>query len=309
MTNHQLIIPSSQVIEIDDEFYPFNEVKDKEYELLSSRGGAGDTTLEDSQILSEQEEKISELKNEISFLERTKATLENDLRIRENSKSDLIAEEEKLKQVAQSEANKLIEEAKQQAEEIRKEGEQQKNDLLNEANKNKEEINKAAQKLGYKDGFEKGFAKGETEREEIEMYLKKILGEAIRKKDQIVESVREHLVDLVFTAVKKVVKNIIDTDRKLVLRNIVDSLKQIDTPIKLTIKVNYEDLKTSSTLKSQLLKSLKTLKQVEVLADPNVEKGGCIVETDFSIVDARISTQLEKIGNALNSMELTSRKK
>ncbi|WP_277300224.1 FliH/SctL family protein, partial [Treponema succinifaciens] len=37
------------------------------------------------------------------------------------------------------------------------------------------------------------------------------------------------------------------------------------------------------------------IKNISVVEDSSVEKGGCIVETDFGAIDARISSQLNEL--------------
>ena len=40
---------------------------------------------------------------------------------------------------------------------------------------------------------------------------------------------------------------------------------------------------------------VENIKGIVVLEDSSVEKGGCIVETDFGAIDARISSQLNEL--------------
>ena len=37
------------------------------------------------------------------------------------------------------------------------------------------------------------------------------------------------------------------------------------------------------------------VKSIKILEDSTVDKGGCIIETDFGSIDARISSQLHEI--------------
>jgi flagellar assembly protein FliH len=40
---------------------------------------------------------------------------------------------------------------------------------------------------------------------------------------------------------------------------------------------------------------VENVKSVTVLEDSSVDRGGCIIETDFGQIDARISSQLHEI--------------
>ena len=45
----------------------------------------------------------------------------------------------------------------------------------------------------------------------------------------------------------------------------------------------------------QLIFHFYNIKNISVVEDSSVEKGGCIVETDFGAIDARISSQLNEL--------------
>ena len=42
-------------------------------------------------------------------------------------------------------------------------------------------------------------------------------------------------------------------------------------------------------------KTVESIKNITVAEDSSVEKGGCIIETDFGAIDARISSQLNEL--------------
>ncbi len=43
------------------------------------------------------------------------------------------------------------------------------------------------------------------------------------------------------------------------------------------------------------LRLVENAKNITVMEDTAVERGGCIIETDFGLIDARISSQLHEI--------------
>jgi len=43
------------------------------------------------------------------------------------------------------------------------------------------------------------------------------------------------------------------------------------------------------------MEAVESIKNITVAEDSSVEKGGCIVETDFGAIDARISSQLNEL--------------
>lgn len=256
--------------------------------------------IEKDNLAYELEESVNKIKNEIDILNQQKIKLEDELSNIQQEKKIYAEEHKKEIEKTKQEAEEIIKDSQNKAKEIISEVNQRKEEIEKETNQNKENIINEYKDIGYKEGYKKG----DEQREEVETFLKKILNEAIKTKNGIIESIRGHLVEIVFVAVKKIVKQITESDKKVVLDNIVHALNKIDDPIKLTIKVSYDDLKTSKDFKQQILESFKNLEQVEVVGDSSIERGGCVVETDFNIVDARISSQLEKIDLVLNSLDL-----
>ena len=49
----------------------------------------------------------------------------------------------------------------------------------------------------------------------------------------------------------------------------------------------------------ELNEHVENVKGITVLEDSTVEKGGCVVETDFGSIDARISSQLTELENKI----------
>ena len=56
---------------------------------------------------------------------------------------------------------------------------------------------------------------------------------------------------------------------------------------------------TSSSTPKFAVTLRSTQRGITVLEDSSVEKGGCIVETDFGAIDARISSQLTELENKI----------
>ncbi len=61
------------------------------------------------------------------------------------------------------------------------------------------------------------------------------------------------------------------------------------------IKVNLADLEITTEHTQDFLRMVENVKSITVLEDSSVDKGGCIIETDFGQIDARISSQLKEI--------------
>jgi type III secretion protein L len=67
----------------------------------------------------------------------------------------------------------------------------------------------------------------------------------------------------------------------------------------LTLRVHPEDLARLESGRPRLLERCRTDALLTVRSDSDLQPGGCIIESELGIVDARLSTQLEAIERAL----------
>jgi len=78
-----------------------------------------------------------------------------------------------------------------------------------------------------------------------------------------------------------------------------EAVKRVVGVEKIKLRVNPEDEKLIKELKPELLQMLDSTSEVIVEADPAIERGGCVVESELGNVDSRISTQFSLIENLL----------
>ncbi len=260
---------------------------------------------------------LQKLENDIKKLkqEKQKLTLEIVQKKKENLENVKLIEQQNQEKIFQAEAESknIVENAKNEASEILantqgdnkkllEKAKQENEQLLNKTQEKKEEIIGQYREQGIDEGFKKGFAEGKVEREKITELLKVILGELTHKKEQVVANLENHIVDITFLITRKIVKNLTDNDEKLVKRNILSSLKEIKGEINITVQVNSEDLSLVKEHKEEIFANLKNLDNVKIMESPLVERGGCMIETDYSLIDARIATQLNKIEESIREV-------
>ncbi|HTO24040.1 MAG TPA: FliH/SctL family protein, partial [Spirochaetia bacterium] len=100
---------------------------------------------------------------------------------------------------------------------------------------------------------------------------------AIEKRNEIIQEAETQIINLVLLIVKKVIKVISENQKNVVIR------------------VNLADLELTSEHVKDFMKMVENVKSITVLEDSTVDRGGCIIETDFGQIDARISSQLHEI--------------
>ena len=76
-----------------------------------------------------------------------------------------------------------------------------------------------------------------------------------------------------------------ERDKGIVIRNIQEALRRIKGRTKITIRVNIDDLEVSARHQDEFYQMLDKIEGVTVLEDPNVDIGGCMIETDFGDIE------------------------
>jgi flagellum-specific ATP synthase len=74
------------------------------------------------------------------------------------------------------------------------------------------------------------------------------------------------------------------------------------------IKANPVDGETARNLLHEEIQDTDAVDKVEVVADKSIDPGGCLIETDFGNIDARIEQQLNSAASQLKSQIMTESK-
>src|SRR6185312_759066 len=80
---------------------------------------------------------------------------------------------------------------------------------------------------------------------------------------------------------------------------VAEAMRHAGEPRELVVRCATEDLEALERGKPRLVERCRAAQAVRFVADDRVARGGCIVETELGVVDARLSTQLDAIERAL----------
>lgn len=196
------------------------------------------------------------------------------------------------KRTAEEEAASVVAEARREADE-----------LLAEAKRGAETERKANEKRGYDTGREEGFAEGRAEAERLVERLHVVLERAQAKRTEILVETERQLVDLVLLIARKVVKVISENQRSIVISNVIQALRKVKGRGNVIIRVNLDDLKLTTEHVKDFIRIIEGVKEVTVQEDSTVDRGGCIIETEYGEIDARIASQLAELEQKI--MELS----
>ena len=191
---------------------------------------------------------------------------------------------QKIRQEAEDEAQRILGAARQKAAEL----EQQIGQKM-------EAIQREADERGFREGQERGFQEGRGEAQRLVERLHAVLAKAIEKRAEVLSEAETQVINLVLLIARKVIKVISENQKNVVINNVVQALRKLKSRGEVVIRVNLADLELSTAHINDFLKMVENVKSITVLEDATVDRGGCIIETDFGQIDARISSQLHEI--------------
>ena len=166
-----------------------------------------------------------------------------------------------------------------------------------------EERAAAMQAEAEHNGFEAGVERGLAEaRARVERALEAVASAEramAEMHDRYVAEAEAAAVDLAFQIAEKVIAATVASDREAVLGVVSGALLRTTDRDHLVLEVNPGDFELVRDSASELAARLGGISRMEVVSERRVEPGGCVVRTEAGEIDARVSSQLERVRQLL----------
>jgi type III secretion protein L len=141
-------------------------------------------------------------------------------------------------------------------------------------------------------GYEQGLAQAR-----LEMAARML--ETVERTVDYLGAVEHRVVALVMMSVRKVLGEF--EDAELSARLVRQALQVVRNQPQATIRVCPAQAEQLQQRLNELLVGYNSLRMVEVVPDPRLGRGDCILETEIGVVDASMETQLKALEQALRS--------
>ncbi|MEM9423702.1 MAG: flagellar assembly protein FliH [Spirochaetota bacterium] len=226
----------------------------------------------------------------------------------EMQRYNLNEEVRELRENAQAEAEQITAEADKQAQSIIARAEQQAQEMLENAKLKVGMVEDEARGKGIQEGAKEGFEKGFAEVRRLTNQLHYMISGVLQRREEIITSLESDLIDLTLLIARKVVKVLSENQKDIVIYNTLEALKKLRSRSSVTLRVNPEDLDIALEKKEHFIHEVENLEGIHVVEDHIVQRGGCIVESDFGEIDARISSQLREVEDKILSVRPVRRR-
>lgn len=192
-------------------------------------------------------------------------------------------------------ANIIKADAEKAAREIAAEAEAKAQKTIADAEADKRRIEHDAHTVGYDDGRADGFAAGKDEADRLIDRVHKMIEAVMLRREEILKNTESQIVELVVLMTRKIVKAITESQKTVIVNNVLAALKKVKGRGAVTVRVNMDDAAIATEHVGDFIKKVEGAGSITVVEDSTIEKGGCVVETDFGEIDARISSQLSEL--------------
>ena len=166
----------------------------------------------------------------------------------------------------------------------------------------KENAYKEGHKTGYEEGFQTAYQKGEDSAKEEFIPLLQTINSLIRElsefRTMMYPKVEKEMIEMVTGLAKKILQHEINTNEDSVKQMILLAINSVIDKENMVIRIHPSDKAHAEAFYPELKNLFSEIKNITFEEHPGIEKGGCMIDTNFGTIDAKIDQledQIEKI--------------
>jgi flagellar biosynthesis/type III secretory pathway protein FliH len=153
------------------------------------------------------------------------------------------------------------------------------------------------------EAYELGLRQGkDAARQDVQQQFASILAsfqqateEIVNLRHEVLRQAEEDVVTLALQLARKIIHREAQSSRDVLAAILRRALPYVVESEEVVVHVNPADLEQTQDLPQDLMHSLRTIRHVTIKGDETIGRGGCVVESAFGEIDARIETQFEEL--------------
>jgi len=167
--------------------------------------------------------------------------------------------------------------------------------VVRQAKMDAAEIEKQAYERGFIEGEKAGKEVGEKTLEALLKQYAKRLEELNALRKEIFATSEREVLRLALEIARKVIRREASVDEELILTLVKVALNRLAEQAVMTVRVNPRDYQSIQRHQAAYPSSSSLNEGVKLIEDPSISRGGCLIETESGVIDARIEEQLREI--------------
>lgn len=181
--------------------------------------------------------------------------------------------------------------------EIERMSEEQKieNKVLEKLGSIQEEAYQKAYQLGLEEGLKKAYEEKKGDIEHNLTELETMMAHLSLIKEEMFRQNETHLIKLVYKIASRIAFDHIEEKPEIVVSVIKDAVESAQADEEVTVLVSEAQVDFLEKMKAQTGREFEFLKKIKFQVSNQVSSGGCIIETNYGVVDARIDERVHKL--------------
>jgi type III secretion protein L len=172
--------------------------------------------------------------------------------------------------------------------------------IILDAQKKAEEIK--AEARAYRDEV---FAKAREEAQaDVQARAAEELAKAKMQAGTILAEAEKDIIDLALKIAAKVIGRDLERDPEIVAEIAATAIESARSAKAMVLRVNPEDGKLLREKRPRLMELVGRAVDITIRDDSDVERGGCVIQTEFGVIDGQLRTQFEMLRNLLMPSEV-----
>jgi flagellar assembly protein FliH len=195
----------------------------------------------------------------------------------------------------------LTNQAKRSLDALRAEAVKEAARIVAKAQQEAEAIRRQAEQQGRQAAIDAARQLMQQELQTLLPALRQVISEIQHAKQAWLRHWEAAAVHVAAAIAKRVIRRELSQSPQIALTLIREALELAAGNAQLRVRVNPEDYKLLGDDVDVLVHEMSGLAQIEVIADAEISRGGCRVETRFGLIDEQIEEQLRRIEEELTA--------
>ncbi len=196
-------------------------------------------------------------------------------------------------------AQAVLDQADHDAEVVLADARERARALVEDAAARADAIAQDARRRGHDEGYQAGRVAADAEMDDMLVTMRGLLEMARVERHKLMEEAEPELVRLALGIAERVLHQQVALDRGVVVEMAKTAIARLIERDSVTVRVNPADLESMRNHRDELM-AIGDIRNLRLLEDKRIDRGGVVVETDAGTIDARISTQLDEARKVLH---------
>jgi len=153
----------------------------------------------------------------------------------------------------------------------------------------------------HREGYERGYEEGKAQFATLAKQTLDTINSIVSERTRILQQSEIPILELATTIARRVTQSVVKDNPEVFQNIFMEALNKVTDKGKVVVRVNPVDLKVAQHYSAALQQELKDFKSLEIIADEDIDQGGCVIETNLGYIDSSISTKFNIIEAALKN--------